>query len=246
MFKEYKTIREVVGPLMLVEGVSGVKYNELVDVVCSDGDIRRGKVLEINRDKAVVQLFENSQGLQIATAKARFTGHSQQLAVSRDMLGRVFDGMGNPRDGGAPVIPEKLMDINGEPINPAARDYPDEFIQTGISAIDGLNTLVRGQKLPVFSMSGLPHAELAAQIARQAKVRGGDSKFAVVFAAIGITFEEAQYFVDDFKKTGAIERTVLFTNLANDPAVERIATPRMALTCAEYLEIGRASCRERV
>lgn len=235
MFKEYKTIREVVGPLMLVEGVDGVKYNELVDVICANGDIRRGKVLEISRDKAVVQLFENSQGLQIATSKARFMGHSQQLAVSKDMLGRVFDGMGNPRDGGAPVIPEKLMDINGEPINPAARDYPDEFIQTGISAIDGLNTLVRGQKLPVFSMSGLPHAELAAQIARQAKVRGGDSKFAVVFAAIGITFEESQYFVDDFKRTGAIERTVLFTNLANDPAVERIATPRMALTCAEYL-----------
>ncbi|MGN0806121.1 MAG: V-type ATP synthase subunit B [Candidatus Coproplasma sp.] len=235
MYKEYKTIREVVGPLMLVEGVEGVKYNELVDVVCSNGDIRHGKVLEINRDKAVVQLFENSQGLQISSAKARFLGHSQQLAVSRDMLGRVFDGMGNPRDGGAPIIPEKLMDINGEPINPAARDYPDEFIQTGISAIDGLNTLVRGQKLPVFSMSGLPHAELAAQIARQAKVRGSNSKFAVVFAAIGITFEEAQYFVDDFKKTGAIERTVLFTNLANDPAVERIATPRMALTCAEYL-----------
>ncbi|MGN0813999.1 MAG: V-type ATP synthase subunit B [Candidatus Coproplasma sp.] len=235
MFKEYKTIREVVGPLMLVENVEGVKYNELVDVVCSNGDIRHGKVLEINRDKAVVQLFENSQGLQISSAKARFLGHSQQLAVSKDMLGRVFDGMGNPRDGGAPIIPEKLMDINGEPINPAARDYPDEFIQTGISAIDGLNTLVRGQKLPVFSMSGLPHAELAAQIARQAKVRGSNSKFAVVFAAIGITFEEAQYFVDDFKKTGAIERTVLFTNLANDPAVERIATPRMALTCAEYL-----------
>ena len=234
MFKEYKTIKEVVGPLMLVEGVEGVKYNELVDVICSNGDIRRGKVLEINRDKAVVQLFEKSQGLQIATSKARFTGHSQQLAVSKDMLGRVFDGMGNPRDGGAPVIPEKMLDINGEPINPAARDYPDEFIQTGISAIDGLNTLVRGQKLPVFSMSGLPHAELAAQIARQATVRSGD-KFAVVFAAVGITFEEAQYFVDDFKKTGAIERTVLFTNLANDPAVERIATPRMALTCAEYL-----------
>ncbi len=235
MYREYKTIREVVGPLMLVEGVEGVKYNELVDVVCANGDIRHGKVLEINRDKAVVQLFENSQGLQISSAKARFLGHSQQLAVSRDMLGRVFDGMGNPRDGGAPIIPDKLMDINGEPINPAARDYPDEFIQTGISAIDGLNTLVRGQKLPVFSMSGLPHAELAAQIARQAKVRGSNSKFAVVFAAIGITFEEAQYFVDDFKKTGAIERTVLFTNLANDPAVERIATPRMALTCAEYL-----------
>lgn len=235
MFKEYKTIREVVGPLMLVEGVEGVKYDELVDVVCANGEIRHGKVLEINRDKAVVQLFENSQGLHISSAKARFTGHGQQLAVSRDMLGRVFDGMGNPRDGGAPVIPDKILDINGEPINPAARDYPDEFIQTGVSAIDGLNTLVRGQKLPVFSMSGLPHAELAAQIARQAKVKGSDGKFAVVFAAIGITFEEAQYFVDDFKRTGAIERTVLFTNLANDPAVERIATPRMALTCAEYL-----------
>lgn len=235
MFKEYKTIREVVGPLMVVDGVEGVKYNELVDIVCSNGDIRQGKVLEINRDKAVVQLFENSQGLQISSAKARFLGHSQNLACSKDMLGRVFDGMGNSRDGGEPVIPDKVLDINGEPINPAARDYPDEFIQTGISAIDGLNTLVRGQKLPVFSMSGLPHAELAAQIARQAKVRGTDSKFAVVFAAIGITFEEAQYFVDDFKKTGAIERTVLFTNLANDPAVERIATPRMALTCAEYL-----------
>ena len=235
MFKEYKTIREVVGPLMVVEGVEGVKYNELVDIVNANGEIRRGKVLEINRDKAVVQLFENSQGLQISGAKARFLGHSQQLAVSEDMLGRVFDGMGNPRDGGAEIIPEKKMDINGEPINPAARDYPNEFIQTGISAIDGLNTLVRGQKLPVFSMSGLPHAELAAQIARQAKVRGGDSKFAVVFAAIGITFEEAQYFVDDFTRTGAIERTVLFTNLANDPAVERISTPRMALTCAEYL-----------
>lgn len=238
MFKEYKTIREVVGPLMLVEGVEGVKYNELVDIVGKNGELRRGKVLEINRDKAVVQLFENSQGLQISESKARFLGHSQELAVSEDMLGRVFDGMGNPRDGGAPVIPEKKMDINGEPINPAARDYPNEFIQTGISAIDGLNTLVRGQKLPVFSMSGLPHAELAAQIARQAKVRSGD-KFAVVFAAIGITFEEAQYFVDDFKKTGAIERTVLFTNLANDPAVERIATPRMALTCAEYLAFER-------
>ena len=235
MFKEYKTIKEVVGPLMLVEGVEGVKYNELVDIICANGETRRGKVLEINRDKAVVQLFENSQGLQISTAKARFTGHSQQLSVSRDMLGRVFDGMGNPRDGGAAIIPESKLDINGEPINPAARDYPNEFIQTGVSAIDGLNTLVRGQKLPVFSMSGLPHAELAAQIARQAKVRGSDSKFAVVFAAIGITFEEAQYFVDDFRRTGAIERTVLFTNLANDPAVERIATPRIALTCAEYL-----------
>ena len=235
MNKEYKTIREVVGPLMLVEGVEGVTYNELVEILCQNGETRRGKVLEVNRDRAVVQLFENAQGLQIATAKARFLGHAQELAVSKDMLGRVFDGMGNPRDGGAPVIPEKMVDINGEPINPAARDYPNEFIETGVSAIDGLNTLVRGQKLPVFSMSGLPHAELAAQIARQAKVRGSEEGFAVVFAAIGITFEEAQYFIDDFKRTGAIERTVLFTNLADDPAVERIATPRIALTCAEYL-----------
>lgn len=219
---------------MVVNGVEGVTYNELVDIIGAGGEIRRGKVLEVNRDKAVVQLFESSQGLKISDSRARFLGHSQQLAVSRDMLGRVFDGMGNPRDGGEPVIPEKTMDINGEPINPAARDYPNEFIQTGISAIDGLNTLVRGQKLPVFSMSGLPHAELAAQIARQAKVRSGGN-FAVVFAAIGITFEESQYFVEDFKRTGAIERTVLFTNLANDPAVERIATPRLALTCAEYL-----------
>lgn len=235
MNKEYKTIKEIVGPLMLVEGVDGVKYDELVEVVQEDGRLRRGKVLEVRDDKAVVQLFENTQGLKISTSKAKFLGRSLSLDLSEDMLGRVFDGMGNPRDGGAPIIPDKRMNVNGEPINPAARDYPDEFIQTGVSAIDGLNTLVRGQKLPIFSMSGLPHAELAAQIARQAKVRGKDEKFAVVFAAIGITYEEAQYFVDDFKKTGAIERTVLFTNLANDPAIERIATPRMALTCAEYL-----------
>lgn len=235
MYKEYKTIKEIVGPLMLVEGVEGVKYDELVEVKQEDGSVRRGKVLEVKDDKAVVQLFENTQGLKISTAKAKFLGRSLSLDLSEDMLGRVFDGMGNPRDGGAAIIPDKRMNVNGEPINPAARDYPNEFIQTGISAIDGLNTLVRGQKLPIFSMSGLPHAELAAQIARQAKVRGKDEKFAVVFAAIGITYEEAQYFVDDFKKTGAIERTVLFTNLANDPAIERIATPRMALTCAEYL-----------
>lgn len=240
MLKEYKTIKEVVGPIMLVEGVEGVKYNELVEIKQANGEIRRGKVLEVNGDKALVQLFEGAQGLQISTSRAKFLGHSQQLAVSEDMLGRVFDGMGNPRDGGAPIIAQKYMDINGEPINPAARDYPNEFIQTGISAIDGLNTLVRGQKLPVFSMSGLPHAELAAQIARQAKVLNSNEKFAVVFAAVGITYEEAEYFVQDFKKTGAIERTVLFTNLANDPAIERIATPRMALTCAEYLayELG--------
>ena len=235
MYKEYKTIKEVVGPLMLVDGVEGVGYNELVEITQANGEVRKGKVLEIKGDRAVVQLFESSQGLKISDSKARFLGHGVELAVSEDMLGRVFDGMGNPRDGGAPVIAEKRMDINGEPINPAARDYPNEFIQTGISAIDGLNTLVRGQKLPVFSMSGLPHAELAAQIARQAKVKNNDSKFAVVFAAIGITYEEAEYFIDDFRKTGAIERTVLFTNLANDPAIERISTPRMALTCAEYL-----------
>lgn len=240
MLKEYKSIKEVVGPLMLVEGVEGVKYDELVEIQQSNGEIRSGKVLEINRDKALVQLFESAQGLKISTAKARFLGHAIELGVSADMLGRVFDGMGRPKDGGAPVIPEKKMPINGSPINPAARDYPNEFIQTGISAIDGLNTLVRGQKLPVFSMSGLPHAEFAAQIARQAKVLNSDSKFAVVFAAMGITYEEADYFIQDFRRTGAIERAVLFMNLANDPAVERISTPRMALTCAEYLafELG--------
>ena len=235
MLKEYKTIKEVVGPLMLVEGVEGVKYNELVEILQKDGEKRRGRVLEVDRDRALVQLFENSHGLQIATSRAKFLGRSMELAVSEDMLGRVFDGMGNPRDGGAPVIAEKRMDVNGEPINPAARDYPNEFIQTGISAIDGLNTLVRGQKLPVFSMSGLPHAELAAQIARQARVLKSDEKFAVVFAAVGITYEEADYFIRDFQETGAITRTVLFTNLANDPAIERIATPKMALTAAEYL-----------
>ena len=235
MLKEYNTIREIVGPLMLVEGVEGVKYNELVEIRQENGEIRSGKVLEINRDKALVQLFEASQGIKMASAKARFLGHGIELGVSEDMLGRVFDGMGRPRDGGAPIIPETKLDINGQPINPVARDYPNEFIQTGISAIDGLNTLVRGQKLPVFSMSGMPHAELAAQIARQAKVLGSDAKFAVVFAAVGITFEEADFFISDFRKTGAIERAVMFINLANDPAVERISTPRMALTAAEYL-----------
>lgn len=235
MIKEYKTIKEVVGPLMLVENVANVKYDELVEIVQSNGEIRRGKVLEIENDKALVQLFESSHGLELSTSKARFLGRSLELGVSEDMLGRVFDGLGNPRDDGAPLIPTKRMDINGEPINPSARDYPNEFIQTGISAIDGLNTLVRGQKLPVFSMNGLPHANLAAQIAHQAKVLGKDDKFAVVFCAIGITFEEAEFFMEDFRKTGAIERSVMFINLANDPAIERIATPRMALTCAEYL-----------
>lgn len=235
MLKDYRSIREVVGPLMLVSGVSGVTYNELVEIEQENGELRQGKVLEVNGENALVQLFEGSQGLKISTAKARFLGKSLELGVSPDMLGRIFDGMGRPKDGGPAIIPVKSMDINGQPINPVARDYPNEFIQTGISAIDGLNTLVRGQKLPVFSMSGLPHAQLAAQIARQAKVKNSDSKFAVVFAAVGITFEEAEFFIQDFNKTGAIERAVMFTNLANDPAIERIATPRMALTCAEYL-----------
>lgn len=235
MIKEYKTIKEVVGPLMLVENVENVKYDELVEIIQENGEIRRGKVLEVNGDKALVQLFESSHGLKLSTSKARFLGRSMTLNVSEDMLGRVFDGLGNPKDGGAPIIPKKRMNINGEPINPSARDYPDEFIQTGVSAIDGLNTLVRGQKLPIFSMNGLPHANLAAQIAHQAKVLGKDDKFAVVFCAIGITFEEAEFFMEDFRKTGAIERSVMFVNLANEPAIERFATPRMALTCAEYL-----------
>ncbi|HIT07609.1 MAG TPA: V-type ATP synthase subunit B [Candidatus Merdivicinus faecavium] len=240
MRKEYKTIREVVGPLMLVDGVEGAKYDELVEIEQADGELRLGKVLEIDRDRAMVQLFESSHGLRIADSKARFLGHGTELKVSPDMLGRIFDGMGNPIDGGPEIIPEKRMNVNGSPINPAARDYPAEFIQTGVSAIDGLNTLVRGQKLPVFSGSGLPHAQLAAQIARQAQVRGTGEKFAVVFGAIGITFEEADFFIQDFRRTGAIDRAVLFMNLANDPAVERIATPRMAITCAEYLayELG--------
>lgn len=235
MLKEYKTIKEIVGPLMLVDGVSGVKYDELVEITLDDGSIRRGKVLEVNDDKALVQLFEGSHGIRMSTAKARFLGRPLELGCSVDMLGRVFDGMGRSKDGGAEIIPDKKYNVNGQPINPVARDYPDEFIQTGVSAIDGLNTLVRGQKLPVFSMSGLPHADLAAQIARQAKVLDSDSEFAVVFAAIGITFEEADFFISDFKKTGAVDRTVTFVNLANDPAIERIATPRMALTAAEYL-----------
>lgn len=235
MIKEYRTIKEIVGPLMVVERVEGVKYDELVEIELQTGELRRGKVLEINEDKAVVQLFESSAGINIKGSKAKFLGKPLELGLSEDMLGRVFDGLGRPKDNGPKIIPEIRSDINGSPLNPVSRDYPSEFIQTGISAIDGLNTLVRGQKLPVFSGSGLPHAELAAQIARQAKVLNSDSKFAVVFAAIGITFEEAQFFIDDFTKTGAIDRAVLFVNLANDPAIERIATPRMALTTAEFL-----------
>ena len=235
MIREYKTIKEIASPLMLVKQVEGVTYNELAEIELPSGEKRRCKVLEIDRDTAVVQLFESAGGINLAESKVRFLGHPLELGVSEDMLGRVFNGMGEPIDGGPAILPEAHKDINGLPMNPAARAYPSEFIQTGVSAIDGLNTLVRGQKLPIFSGSGLPHSALAAQIARQSKVLSAETNFAVVFAAIGITFEESEYFVREFRRTGAIDRTVLFTNLANDSAVERIATPRMALTAAEYL-----------
>ena len=243
MIKEYRTIAEVVGPLMLVKNVEGIKYEELVEIELQNGEIRNGKVLEVNNDMALVQLFEGARGINLEKSKVRFLGRGVEIGLSEDMLGRIFDGQGRPIDGKSNIIPEVKRDINGAPINPYARDYPNEFIQTGISTIDGLNTLVRGQKLPIFSGSGLPHNRLAAQIARQAKVleKEGEkgSRFAVVFAAMGITFEEAQFFIEDFQKTGAIERTVLFVNLANDPAIERIATPRLALTTAEYLAFDK-------
>ncbi len=235
MPKEYRTIQEVAGPLMLVKGVEDVAYDELGEIELTNGEKRRCKVLEIDGGNALVQLYESASGINLSNSKVRFLGRSMEFGVSGDMLGRVFDGVGNPIDDGPEILPEQRRDINGLPMNPAARVYPEEFIQTGVSAIDGLNTLVRGQKLPIFSCSGLPHSQLAAQIARQAKVRGKDEQFAVVFAAMGITFEESDYFIQSFKETGAIDRTVLFINLANDPAVERIATPRMALTAAEYL-----------
>ena len=235
MIKEYKTIQEIASPLMIVKNVEGVTYDELAEIELPNGEVRRCKVLEVEDDHAVVQLFESAQGINLAQSKVRFLGHPLQLGVSEDMLGRAFNGMGEPIDGGPAILAEEHRDINGLPMNPAARAYPAEFIQTGVSTIDGLNTLVRGQKLPIFSASGLPHAALAAQIARQAKVLGDNENFAVVFAAIGITFEESEYFIQEFRRTGAIDRTVVFSNLANDPAVERIATPRMALTAAEYL-----------
>ena len=235
MIKEYKTIQEIASPLMIVKNVEGVTYDELAEIELPNGEVRRCKVLEVEDDHAVVQLFESAQGINLAQSKVRFLGHPLQLGVSEDMLGRVFNGMGEPIDDGPAILAEEHRDINGLPMNPAARAYPAEFIQTGVSTIDGLNTLVRGQKLPIFSASGLPHAALAAQIARQAKVLGDNENFAVVFAAIGITFEESEYFIQEFRRTGAIDRTVVFSNLANDPAVERIATPRMALTAAEYL-----------
>ncbi|MBR6934805.1 MAG: V-type ATP synthase subunit B [Clostridia bacterium] len=235
MQKEYKTITEIAGPLMMLNKVTDVSMGELGEIMVADGSKKMCKVMEIDGDVAVVQLFGSSAGINPAESTVKFLGHGTELAVSEDMLGRVFDGLGRPVDGGPELLAEERLDVNGLPMNPAAREYPSEFIQTGVSAIDGLNTLVRGQKLPIFSASGLPHSELAVQIARQAKVLGDDSKFAVVFAAMGITFEEANFFIDDFRKTGALSRSVLFINLANDPSVERISTPRMALTAAEYL-----------
>jgi V/A-type H+-transporting ATPase subunit B len=239
MNRDYRTVREIVGPLVLLDGAQDVKYGELVELRTISG-LRHGQVLEVSGGTVLIQVFEGSSGMDRGQTVTRFLGHGLQFGVSRDIVGRVFNGLGAPIDGVAPILPEKVLDINGDPMNPYARDYPDEFIQTGISAIDGLNTLVRGQKLPIFSGSGLPHAEIAAQIARQARVLSGTDEFAVVFGAMGITFEEADYFISDFRKSGAINQSVLFMNLANDPVIERIATPRFALSAAEYLafELG--------
>lgn len=239
MLKQYKTIKEIAGPLVIVEGVTGVKYEEMVEVELQDGSRRRGRVLEISDKKAVVQMFEDSQGLEVKNSKATFLGKTMEIGVSKDMLGRVFDGGGKAKDSLPEIIAEKKLNINGAPLNPYSRDFPNDFIQTGVSTIDGLNTLVRGQKLPIFSGSGLPHSEFVAQIARQAKVVKPDGSeegnFAVVFAAMGITFEESEFFINQFRQTGAIERAVLYINLADDPVVERITLPRIALTTAEFL-----------
>jgi V/A-type H+-transporting ATPase subunit B len=233
--KEYQTVTNIAGPLMMVEMVDDAKYAHIVEIQIADGSIRHGQILQVEKDKALVQVFEGTSGIDVSNASVRFLGRPLELGVSRDLLGRVFSGLGEPKDGGPAIIPDKRLDINGSPINPFARDYPNEFIQTGISTIDGLNPLVRGQKLPIFSGAGLPHDNLTAQVARQATVLGKGEQFAVVFAAMGITFEAAQFFIDDLQRTGAIERAVMFINLANDPAIERIATPRFALTAAEYL-----------
>ncbi len=235
MLKEYRTVKEIYGPLMLVDSVEGAKYGHIVDIEIADGTIRHGQILQVENDKVLVQVFEGTEGINVSESTMRFLGKPMELALSPEILGRVFDGIGKPKDGGPAIIPQKKLNINGSPINPCARDYPNEFIQTGISTIDGLNPLVRGQKLPIFSGSGLPHDQMTAQLLRQATVLGKGESFAVVFAAMGITFEAAQFFIDDLTETGAIERAVLFINLANDPAIERIATPRMALTAAEYL-----------
>lgn len=233
--KEYATISNLSGPLMVVEKIEDVKYDELAEIKLATGERRRGRVLEISEDTALVQVYEGTTGIDVEGTTVRFLGDVLKLPVSRDMLGRIFNGRGTPIDGGAEIIPEQFVDVNGNPMNPYSRDYPSEFIQTGISTIDGMNPLVRGQKLPIFSGSGMPHSRMAAQIARQSTVISGHAAFAVVFAAMGITFEEASFFMEDFRKTGALERTVMFVNLADDPAIERISTPRLALTCAEYL-----------
>ena len=233
--REYRTAKEIVGPLLMVDNIEGVTYGELTDIRMPDGAIRRGRVLEVNQGKAVVQVFEGTSGLSPEEITVKFLGKGTEIGVSIDMLGRVFDGFGRPIDDGPEIIPEKWLNINGNPMNPYARDYPNEFIQTGISTIDLLNTLVRGQKLPFFSASGLPHSRMAAQVARQAKVLKTGEKFAVVFAAMGITFEESSFFIEDFRRTGALERAVLFMNLADDPVIERISVPRLALTTAEFL-----------
>ena len=240
MIKEYQTVTDIAGPLIIAEKIEGAKFDEVVEIELPNGIIRTGKILEVENDKIMVQVFEGTDSLAIKSTKLRLKGRGLEAFVAPDMLGRVFSGLGKPIDGAPQILPRKKIDINGAPINPAARNYPDDFIQTGISSIDGLNTLSRGQKLPIFSGSGLPHSRIAAQIARQARVMSDDDKFAVVFGAMGITFEEAEFFMANFRKTGAIENAVLYLNLANDPAIERIATPRVALTAAEYLafELG--------
>jgi len=235
MSKEYLTVRDIIGPLIFIDDVSGITYGELANITMPNGEVRQGRVLEVNENRAVVQVFEGTRGIASTNTKVRFLGRGQEIGVSPDILGRIFDGAGRPIDDGPEIIPEKRLNINGQPMNPFTRDYPNEFIQTGISTIDALNTLVRGQKLPLFSGSGLPHAKIAAQIARQATVLKTGEKFAVIFAAMGITFEEANFFIEDFRRTGAIERAVLFINLADGPPIERIAIPRIALTVAEYL-----------
>ena len=231
----YNTVSEVSGPLIVVERVKGVGYNEVVEVRTPSGEERRGQVLEVSKDSAVIMVFEGTEGIDTSQTSVRFAGESLMLPVSMELVGRVFDGLGRPLDGGPEIVAEDRLDINGAPINPVAREYPEEFIQTGISAIDGLNTLVRGQMLTILSASGLPHNDIAAQMARQSTVLGKEEEFAVIFAAMGITYEEASFFRRDFERTGAIERVVMFLNLAEDPAIERIITPRMALTAAEYL-----------
>jgi V/A-type H+-transporting ATPase subunit B len=233
--KEYTSVGEVSGPLMIVDNVSSISYGEVVEIETAGGERKTGQVLDAMEDKAVVQVFEGTSGLSTMGTKARFLGETMKISVSMDMLGRIFDGAGRPIDGKPDVIPEDRRNIEGYPMNPSARDFPREFIHTGISSIDGMNTLVRGQKLPIFSCSGLPHNELAAQIARQAKVLGGLGEFAIVFAAMGITAGEYYFFRKDFERTGALERIVSFINLADDPTIERIITPRIALTTAEFL-----------